>query len=177
MNKVVCFTGHRPNKFSFGYNENHIDCIKLKSLLIKEIENLYKLGYKTFMTGCAMGVDIWCSEIVLDLKQKYDDIKLYCVIPFENQSEKWNHNYKIRHKNIIKNCDKKILIQNNYSKDCYEKRNKFMVCNYNVVIGVYMKKYEISGTKSTLNYALTLDKKVIVVEPVCCNVFYVKNKL
>ena len=74
MKKVVCFTGHRPSKFSFGYNENSIELIKLKSLLINEIEKLYLLGYKTFLTGCAMGIDIWCAEIVLDLKKKFNDI-------------------------------------------------------------------------------------------------------
>ncbi len=41
MKKIVCFTGHRANKFSFRYNENNIDCIKLKLLIIKEIEKLY----------------------------------------------------------------------------------------------------------------------------------------
>lgn len=117
MKKVVCFTGHRPNKFSFGYNENNIELIKLKALLINEIEKLYLLGYKVFLTGCAMGVDIWCAEIVLDLKRKFNDIELYCIVSFEKQSEKWKQEYKLRHNYILENCTRQILLQKEYTKD------------------------------------------------------------
>ena len=40
MFDVASFTGHRPDKFSFKYNEQHIDCIRLKSILINQIEYL-----------------------------------------------------------------------------------------------------------------------------------------
>lgn len=33
MGKTCCFTGHRPVKFLFKYNEQHPDCIKIKTLL------------------------------------------------------------------------------------------------------------------------------------------------
>ncbi|WP_317368838.1 hypothetical protein [uncultured Tyzzerella sp.] len=44
MNKVCSFTGHRPSKFKFKYNENEIECIKLKAKLINEIEKIYLSG-------------------------------------------------------------------------------------------------------------------------------------
>lgn len=33
MIKICTFTGHRPQYFKFGFNENHEDCIKIKNLL------------------------------------------------------------------------------------------------------------------------------------------------
>lgn len=80
MSKICSFTGHRPDKFNFKYNEEHIDCIRLKAKLIDEIEKLYLSGVKYFLTGCAVGVDIWCAEIVLQLKNKYEDIELFSVL-------------------------------------------------------------------------------------------------
>lgn len=57
--KICAFTGHRPKSFSFGDNENHPDCIQLKQVLRNQIERLYFEGFTHFITGCAMGVDIW----------------------------------------------------------------------------------------------------------------------
>mgnify|MGYP001859865645 CR=1 FL=1 len=177
MKKNVSFTGHRPSKFSFGYNENSVECIKLKALLINEIEKLYLLGYKTFLTGCAMGVDMWGAEIVLDLKKKFDDIKLFCIIPFENQCERWQEDYKKRFNYIIENCTQKIILQKEYDSDCYFKRNKFLVKHSTVIISVYDEKHSNSGTKNTLNYALSLNKNIILINPNLLKVFNIKNTL
>ncbi|WP_250277792.1 SLOG family protein [[Clostridium] colinum] len=162
MNKVCSFTGHRPNKFNFKYDEEHIDCIRIKAKLIDEIENLYLNGVKYFLTGCAMGVDIWCAEIVLQLMKKYNDIKLFCVLPFNNHCEKWNESYKLRLKNIIDNSTKTIKLQESYTTDCYFKRNKYLVDKSNIILGVYDLNIEKSGTKNTLNYAIQQNKEIII---------------
>lgn len=121
--KIVCFTGHRPNKFSFRYN----------------------------------------------------DIELYCIIPFENQAEKWKNEHKLRYNNILKNCNQKILLQKYFTLDCYIKRNKFLVEKSNVIIGVYDEKYALSGTKNTLDYALNMNKKIIIIDPKLLKVFNIKS--
>lgn len=88
--KICAFTGHRPKSFSFGDNENHPDCIQLKQVLRNQIERLYFEGFTHFITGCAMGVDIWAGEIVLDLMQRHANMELICVIPFQGQESQWN---------------------------------------------------------------------------------------
>lgn len=153
MSKVCSFTGHRPDKFNFKYNEEHIDCIRLKAKLIDEIEKLYLSGVKYFLTGCAMGVDIWCAEIVLQLKNKYEDIELFSVLPCNNHDEKWSKSYKQRLKNVLDNSKKSIKLQKNYTYDCYFKINKYLVDKSNIVLGVYDLKMKRGGTRNTLNYA------------------------
>ncbi|WP_317368422.1 SLOG family protein [uncultured Tyzzerella sp.] len=163
MEKICSITGHRPNKFHFKNNENHIDCIRLKYLLIEQIIKLYLDGNKIFLTGCAIGIDIWLREIILNLKEKHNDIKLYCIIPFENQMERWNDNYKFRYNNLINNCTGKIVLQKNFSKDCYLKRNKFLVDKCTTLVGIYNGIDKHSGTYSTLNYALKENKNIIYI--------------
>ena len=34
MGKIACATGHRPDKFDFGYNETDIRCINLKKCFV-----------------------------------------------------------------------------------------------------------------------------------------------
>ena len=38
MNKICSFTGHRLSKFSFKYNEEDIECIRLKAKIIEQYE-------------------------------------------------------------------------------------------------------------------------------------------
>lgn len=164
MKQICSFTGHRPDKFSFKYDEEHIDCIKLKAILIQQIEKLYFKGVKIFLTGCAMGADMWCGEIILNLMEKYSDIQLYCILPCKNQDKDWNNYYKNRYSRLINNCTKVILIQEDYTEDCYFKRNKYLVDKSTIVFGVYDINSKRSGTRNTLVYALKENKKIIILD-------------
>ena len=53
-----CFTGHRPGKLEVEEGE-------IKSLLEKAVDDAISKGYVTFITGMAMGTDIWAAEIIL----------------------------------------------------------------------------------------------------------------
>lgn len=82
--KTLCFTGHRPNKFSFKYDESHPDCIKIKNLFKEKTEKAILRGCELFVVGMAIGVDIWSAEILLELKKTYPHIKLEAAIPCIN---------------------------------------------------------------------------------------------
>lgn len=124
---VCSFIGHRPDKFNFQYDETHLDFILLKAKLIIEIEKIYLSGIKIFLTGCALGVDMWCGEIVLKLKEKYNDIELYCVLAFKNQTKNCSSDYKKRLEILLKNSNGVYYTQEKYSKTCYFIRNNFLV--------------------------------------------------
>lgn len=64
---ACAFTGHRPTRFSFKYDEEPSDCLKLKAVLVEQIGFLYQQGVTDFYTGCALGVDMWAGEAVLSL--------------------------------------------------------------------------------------------------------------
>jgi len=88
MNETTAaFTGPRPHRFPFGTNEQHPECVALKSSLRREIEGLCDLGVTRFLTGAAMGVDIWAAEIVLDLIAAGREIELHAIVPFHDQEE------------------------------------------------------------------------------------------
>jgi len=38
MDKTLCFTGHRPHKLIYGFDEQHDMCVRLKSRIKIEIE-------------------------------------------------------------------------------------------------------------------------------------------
>ena len=81
-----CFTGHRPDKIELGEKE-------IKPLLEKAIDDAIADGYVTFITGMAMGTDIWAAEIVLERKKTNKDLHLIC----EPSQQKWTQkSYKKR---------------------------------------------------------------------------------
>lgn len=164
MKKKCCFTGHRPKALPFGYNENEAGCIKLKELLYENIEKLItKNGVTHFISGMAIGVDIYAAEAVLKLKEKYPKITLECAIPCKTQTNKWGKNWRERYSNILSRSDKETLLQMHYTTDCMMKRNEYMVNRSDVVIAVWNGTK--SGTGKTVNYAIDNGKKVIIIDP------------
>lgn len=73
MKKKICaFTGHRPQSLPFGFNETDDRCVALKEMLRRSIIKLIEEeGVAHFITGMALGVDMYAAEIVLSLKATY----------------------------------------------------------------------------------------------------------
>ena len=55
--RCCSFTGHRPSKPPWKYDENDNRCIALKAVLAQQIGKLAAASVTTFYTGMALGVD------------------------------------------------------------------------------------------------------------------------
>ncbi|MCK9479265.1 MAG: DUF1273 domain-containing protein [Firmicutes bacterium] len=167
--KTCCFTGHRPQNFRFKFDETHSDCIRIKHILKKCINRLItEYGVTHFISGMALGVDIWAAEIVLSLKEDFPYITLESALPCETQAVKWNQDSRERYYYILAKCDKESLLQKQYTPTCMQDRNKYMVDNSNYVIAVWNGSG--SGTGSTVKYALSEGKTVICIDPTTAKV-------
>ena len=147
-----CFTGHRPDKMELGEKE-------IKPLLEKAIDDAITDGYVTFITGMAMGTDIWAAEIVLERKKRNKDLHLICALPHPNFESRRSITEKMRFSKIIKNADLVKEINDHYFTGCYQVRNEWMVDRSNLVIAVFNGQK--SGTKNTVDYAKREDIKVV----------------
>ena len=77
---VCMFTGHRPKGLPFGYNEKDCRCKKLKKMLKKLIvQKIQEENTSAFLSGMALGTDMFAAEIILELKRKFRDITLTAV--------------------------------------------------------------------------------------------------
>ena len=90
------FTGYRPQKMPFGYDESDPRCVEFKEKLRETIEGLIAEGYAHFLSGGAQGMDQFAAEIVVELKEKYPWIKLEMVSPFDGQAAKWPVSSRLR---------------------------------------------------------------------------------
>ena len=163
-NWAVCFTGHRPQKLPWGFNEKDERCQKMRIKAIIEIEDAVQKGYHTFYCGMALGFDMICAEIVLELKKKYPHIKLIGALPCRNQTERWTDQKQIdRYNYLITQLDDIRCIYDIYEDGCLLERNRFMINNSSLVIALFNGLS--GGTKSTIGYAKKQGKEIIIIRP------------
>ncbi len=161
MRKIVCFTGKRPQNMPFKFDEYHPRCVALKEKLYCEIENLISVGCNHFITGMALGVDLWAAEAVLHFKRRGTSVTLEAAIPCKGQEKRWNTKYQKRYQEILAECDEIFYVSDIYEADCMKRRNSYMVDKSDVVVGVCNDMT--GGTGATLRYAKEKGKIVIIV--------------
>lgn len=163
--KLTCaFTGHRPSSYTFGYDEEHPDCLKIKIMMATQIGALIGNGVKTFLTGMALGADIWGAELVLRFKKDYPDVRLIAVLPCETQANRWSVEQRERYFNILAECDDMVYISRHYTNDCMFKRNRWLIDHANFVLAVYNGSSK-GGTAYTVQYARSKHLAVITIDP------------
>lgn len=161
---TCAFTGHRPSSYRFGYDEEHPDCSKIKTLMTMQIVTLIENGVTTFLTGMALGADIWGAEIVLACKKRYSGLRLIAVIPCETQANRWSVEQRERYFNILSECDETVYISRHYTKDCMFRRNRWLIDHANFVLAIFNGSPK-GGTAYTVSYAYAKKRAVIIIDP------------
>ena len=177
MATITCaFTGHRPKSFPWKYNESASDCVLLKEALAAQIEALANRGVTDFLSGMAQGADLWCSQIVLDLKEKNPALKLHCVLPCKGQESKWTASAQEHYHSILAQANEVVYVGQEYSRDCMLERNRWLVDRVSILLAVYDGTYR-SGTGMTVRYAQKLGREIIIIHPVLRNITHRPHKL
>lgn len=165
MNKISCaFTGHRPSKFPWRYNEADSRCIALKSALAEQIRLLADAGVTQFLSGMAEATDTWSALSVLALREKNPVLKLHCILPCREQADKWTASSRNLYLSILERADSIVYVSRNYHKNCMLDRNRFLVEHASSLLAVYNGEQR-GGTAATIRYAQKMGRKIIVIDP------------
>lgn len=164
IEKYCAFTGHRPRKFPWGYDETDTRCVALKKELAAQIAKLMDAGYTDFLSGMAEGTDTWAALAALALKKENPALKLHCVLPCEGQADHWSVSARELYFSILEQADDVVYVSREYSKDCMLKRNRYLVDHATCLLAVYNGERR-GGTAMTVRYARRLGRKVVVVTP------------
>lgn len=151
-----CFSGHRPEKL----NNPEAD---IKQWLSVQIDNAIAAGYTTFISGCAMGVDIWAGQIVLQKKEKNPALHLIAATPWPGFSNKWSIEWQVQYSELLKNADLIVPVCNHYHKGVFQQRNEWMVDHSNRVIAYFNGAP--GGTKNTIDYAANKGIEIVTNNP------------
>ncbi|MCL2637569.1 MAG: DUF1273 domain-containing protein [Oscillospiraceae bacterium] len=146
---TACFTGHREVE----------NISETRKRLIEASFSLINRGVRHFLVGGAMGFDITAGEDIFFIREAIHhmvgEIKLTIVLPcsFDIFTKKWKEKDKKRLDYLMTLTNENIILQEEYSADCYKMRNTYLVDNSQYCICYYDKNKFRSGTGQTVRMA------------------------
>ena len=125
----VCFSGHRI-----------IPSIRQKELsqrLLAVIARAYAEGYRCFYCGMAMGFDLLAAKAALSLQLELPELQVFAVVPYRNQTDRWNERLKSEYGTILRMVNEVIVLSEHYYHGCLLRRNDYMVNHSSRLIAWY----------------------------------------
>lgn len=164
LDNSCAFTGHRPHKLLWRYNEADSRCVALKATLMEQITKLTEAGITDFYSGGADGVDCWAALIVLEQRKWNPALRLHMLLPYGGQADKWNDPAQERYHLILKQADSVEYVSHAYYDGCILDRNRRLVEAAGSLLAVYNGERR-GGTAATVRYARKLDRRIIILNP------------
>ena len=147
-----CFTGHRPGKLPWGYDETDPRCLDLKRRMADAVEAAYAQGFRHFLCGMAQGGDLYFCECALALRARRPDVTVEAAIPCPGQADAWPADQRARYGRLVAACDFETLVSSQYSPSCMQRRDRYMVDHASLLIAAF--DGTAGGTRYTVEYAM-----------------------
>ena len=160
---TCCFSGYRPAKLPWGMNESDPRCQSLKLRLRHAVEAAIDEGYCHFICGMAQGVDLYCCELLLELRKEHP-ITVEAAIPCLTQADTWPADQRERYRSLVAGCDVETVVQEAYTPGCMQRRNRYMVDHASMLIAVFDGQE--GGTRATIQYAMERGLDIVDIPPV-----------
>ena len=163
-----CFTGHRPGKLPWHYNEADPRCLTLKRRIADAVEAAYLEGYRHFLCGMALGCDLYFCEAVLALRETHPDVTVEAALPCPTQADGWPPAQRARYQRLVKACDFETMVSHTYTSYCMQRRDRYMVDHASLLIAAFDGTS--GGTRYTMEYAMSrrvsiVDLPILIEEP------------
>lgn len=148
--KTCAVTGMRPHKLPFREGDEQHS--RLMEAMENAIRDAIADGYTEFLSGGAMGPDLWFAETVHRLKCEYPHIRLMYILPCETQANRWTEAWRDRYFNLLAASDDVICVSHPYTPTCMHERNRALVDRSSLLFAVH-DGLSAGGTKYTVEYA------------------------
>ncbi len=156
--RTCCFSGHRPESLPDNGNEHSAGVYAIRAALYEKIDRAVEVGYTHFISGMSRGIDFWMAERVLSLREQNPTLSLEAAIPCDAQADRWSAEDQWRYGEILRRADRVTRVQREYSRDCFQKRNRYMVDSSSLLIAAWNGAP--SGTGNCIRYARTQGVKL-----------------
>ena len=147
-----CFTGHRPAKLPWRYDESDPRCAALKLRIRDAVELAYEQGYRHFICGMAQGCDLYFCESILALRVQHPEVTVEAAIPCPSQADTWPEAQRKRYRDLVAGCDFETMVSAQYTSSCMQRRDRYMVDHSSLLIAAFDGSS--GGTRYTVEYAL-----------------------
>ena len=157
--ETCCFTGHRPEKLPWGWNEADPRCVELKRRIADAVEAAYQEGYCRFVCGMADGCDLYFCEIVLRLRERHPEVTIEAAIPCPAQTRGWPPSQRARHEALTDACDYLTMVSHTCTSSSMLRRDRYMVDHAALLIAAFNGTP--GGTRYTMEYAMQRGLRIV----------------
>ena len=151
-----CFAGVRPEKLREDPEE-------VRAWFSGKIDEAVADGYRTFICGCGMGVDLWAGEAVADRRGKNPELHLIAATPWPGFAARWNPEWKKAYETLLSRADLVVTLSENYHEGVFRERNEWMV-NHTARLIAY-DSGEAGGTQDMIAYAREKGLETVLLRP------------
>ena len=123
----------------------------LRSRLRETIESLYREGYRTFLSGGALGFDTIAAQETLSCRENCPGLRLKLVLPCRSQADRWAEKDREAWRMLQLQADEVLWLSDDYYDGCMLMRNRFLVAHASVCV-CYLKDRR-GGTGYTVGCA------------------------
>lgn len=150
---TACVTGRRPQSIR-GYWRDPQVKLALGHLLYLQIMKAYRRGYRTFISGMALGVDQDFAEQVLFVRRNIDaEVRLVAAVPCVGQDSRWSADQRRHYRELLKQANRVEMVSPHpYRPELMHLRNEWMIDRSRLVIAAWDQVPE-GGTYRAVQYA------------------------
>ena len=141
--ETACFAGHKTLAAK--------DRKMIKNKVAQIAEGLIHLGLKNFLCGGVTGFDTLAGFAVMELRERYPDIRLILILPCRDRNAKWTHAQKAVYRQLLSGADKIHYIADKYNDICILQCNRYMI-DHSICCVAYLTQQR-NGTACTVRLA------------------------
>ena len=104
------------------------------------------------------------AAAVLALKKTHPQLTLEAAVPCPTQADGWCSAQRERYRRILELCDYETMVQEKYTRDCMQRRNRYMVDHAALLLAVH--DGQPGGTQRTMEYAMRRGLQIVDIPPV-----------
>lgn len=113
------------------------------------------------ISGGALGVDQYAANICFKL-----GIPVIFAIPFLGQEKAWPEASQKTYHRLLDKADEVVIVsEGGYSPEKMQRRNEYLVDHCDILIAVFIPTETKSGTANCINYAKSVGKEIIYIDP------------
>lgn len=157
LEQTLAVTGHRPARLG-GYEGRNPLAIWVKHRLRDVLQVCWNEGFRSLISGGALGVDQWAAAIALEIG--YD---LTIARPFPSQDSVWPEASRQYYRELLEKATVVDVSPDPYHPSKLFARNQWLVDRCSCLIAVYDMGQ--GGTAWAYKYAQKKNKRIELINP------------
>ncbi len=143
MLQRIIITGYRPHELGI-FNDKHPGIAIIKKALENRLRLLIDEGLEWVIISGQQGVETWCAEVILTLRNEFFHLKYAVITAFLEQEKNWQEHKKEKYQALVAQAD----FVTSVTKKPYEapwqfiEKDKFMIQNTDGLLLIYDEENE-----------------------------------